>query len=64
MVIFRDNSLDIYGDFINCLEVGIWEDQLLSGDGLQLHWNAINVDVIVKGVSIEISSAALHKNVK
>lgn len=29
-------QITISGDFINCLEVGIWEEQLLSEDGLRL----------------------------
>ena len=28
-------NINLSGDFINCLEVGIWVEQLLSEDGLQ-----------------------------
>jgi hypothetical protein len=57
-------NINLSGDFINCLEVGIWVEQLLSEDGLQLHWNVINAAAIVKVAFTEIFSAVLHKNVK
>lgn len=54
----------ISGDYINCLEVGIWEELLQLEDGLQLHWNVIKEDAIVKVVFTETFSAVHPKNVK
>ena len=48
----------------NCLEVGIWEEQLPLEDGLLRRLSVIKEDVIVKAVFIEISSAVPHKNVR
>ena len=52
------------GDYINCLEVGIWVELLQSEDGHRRLWNAIKEVVIAKVVSTEISSAVLPKNVR
>ena len=54
----------ISGDFINCLEVGIWEEQLQSEDGQQQLLNVIKEVAIAKVVFTEISLAVLLKNVK
>lgn len=54
----------ISGDYINCLEVGIWEERLRLEDGLQQRWNVTSVGVTAKDVFIETFLAVHHKNVK
>lgn len=64
MLCFTHEQIVELGDYINCLEVGIWEEQQQSEDGRRRLLNVINAVVIVKGVSIETFSAVLHKNAR
>jgi len=55
---------ELIGDYINCLEVGIWAERLQSEDGRQRRWNVIKEAVIAKVAFIETFLAVLHKNVR
>ncbi len=52
------------GDYINCLEVGIWAELLQSEDGHLRLSNVIKEAAIVKGAFTEIFSAVLRKNAR